>query len=201
MPDNNSTPDGPTPHRQPTTREKETQWLDQVQRARAEPWTMELARCLSCKALGTNCRFGITEEIVVDDGIDGRAELGSRHEGGPDVAHGGVVAGILDEVLGHAAMSRGLLVVTRTLTIDFIKPTPLGAPLTLTSRIDVVDGRKWTITGAISLPGSGTVVARGTGVWIVVPDSHFERHRSAMQAESRLDRAAENSVADAGDTG
>jgi acyl-coenzyme A thioesterase PaaI-like protein len=180
--------------------DKELQWLNQVRRARTEPWTMELARCLSCKALGTTCRFGIIEEIVVENGIDGRAELGPQHEGGPDVAHGGVVAGILDEVVGHAAMSRGLLVVTRTLTIDYLKPTPLATPLTLASRVDLVDGRKWTITGTISLPGSGTVVARGTGVWIVVPDSHFERHRNSMQAESQPDQAASGSAADAGDT-
>ena len=163
-------------------------WLAQVRRAGAEPWSMDLARCLSCKALGTGCRFGITEEIVVDGGIDGRAELGPQHEGGPDVAHGGVVAGILDEVLGHAAMSRGLLVVTRQLTIEYIKPTPLRAPLSLSSRVDVVDGRKWAITGTISLPSSGTVVARGTGLWIVVPDTHYERHRSSMLAEDQTDQ-------------
>jgi acyl-coenzyme A thioesterase PaaI-like protein len=180
--------------------DKEAQWLDQVRRARSEPWSMELARCLSCKALGTGCRFGITEEIVFDDGIEGRAELGPQHEGGPDVAHGGVVAGILDEVLGHVAMSRGLLVVTRQLTIEFIKPTPLGTPLTLSSRIDAVDGRKSTITGTISLPSSGTVLARGTGVWIVVPDTHFERHRSSMLVESQIDQASSGSAADAGDT-
>jgi acyl-coenzyme A thioesterase PaaI-like protein len=167
--------------------DKEAQWLDQVRRARAEPWSMELARCLSCKALGSGCRFGVTEEIVVDDGIDGRAELGPQHEGGPDVAHGGVVAGILDELLGHVAMSRGLLVVTRQLTIEFIKPTPLNTPLALSSRVDAVDGRKWTITGTISLPASGTVVARGTGLWIVVPDTHFERQRNAMVAEKQLE--------------
>ena len=108
-------------------------------------WTSRAAS--SCKALGTGCRFGITEEIVVDGGIEGPAQLGPQHEGGPDVAHGGVVAGILDEVLGHAAMSRGLLVVTRQLTIEYIKPTPLRAPLSLSSRVDVVDGRKWAITG------------------------------------------------------
>ncbi|MDQ1485280.1 MAG: hypothetical protein QOJ62_973 [Actinomycetota bacterium] len=181
--------------------DKEAQWLDQVRRARAEPWSMELALCLSCKALETSCRFGITEEIVVDGGIDGSAELGPQHEGGPDVAHGGVVAGILDEILGHAAMSRGLLVVTRQLTIEFMKPTPLGTPLALSSRVDVVDGRKWTITGTISLPSSGTVVARGTGVWIVVPDTHYERHRSSMLAETQIDRATSGSASDARDAG
>jgi acyl-coenzyme A thioesterase PaaI-like protein len=165
--------------------DKEAQWLDQVRRARVEPWSLDLARCLSCRARAIGCRFGITEEIAVNDGIEGRADLGLEHEGGPGVAHGGVVAGILDEILGHVAMSRGVLAVTRQLTIELIRPTPLGTPLTLSSRVDAVDDRKWTMTGTIS--SSGTVVARGTGLWIVVPDTHYERHRNSMVAKNRIE--------------
>jgi uncharacterized protein (TIGR00369 family) len=159
-------------------------WLDRVRRAESEPWSSELGRCLACTDRPAGCRFGITAEWVDSETLMAEIVLGAEHEGGPGVAHGGVISGILDEALGHAVMSRGVLVVTGSLTVDFVKPVPLGRSLRAAAAVVGSEGRRWMVEGEITLASSGEVLARGAGVWVAIPAGHYERHRGWLSDRS-----------------
>jgi len=68
----------------------------------------------------------IVNEIHEDGTIVGRATLGAAYEGPPGMAHGGVVALLLDQVLGEAAHVAGRPGFTAYLTVTYRHLTRLG---------------------------------------------------------------------------
>ncbi|WP_396913323.1 PaaI family thioesterase, partial [Mycolicibacterium sp.] len=48
-----------------------------------------------------------------------------RHIGAPGLAHGGAVAAACDDVLGFTLWIAGTPAVTRTLTVEYLRPVPL----------------------------------------------------------------------------
>ena len=132
-----------------TPEEKDTAWLHNLGRATREPWSAGLGLCFGCLPDGL-CRLGITGERQEGDAFIADVLLGAEHEGGPGVAHGGSVASVLDEVLGHAVTSRGVMVVTKTLTVEFQRPTPVGVLLVARARAQAPsEGRSWRVTGVV----------------------------------------------------
>lgn len=78
----------------------------------------------------------------IEGGVAGTVVLGPRFEGGPGLAHGGVLALIFDHAMGAAVYLDGHVAMTRTLDVHYLAPTPLDVELALTVRVDRVDGRK-----------------------------------------------------------
>jgi acyl-coenzyme A thioesterase PaaI-like protein len=74
--------------------------------------------------------------------IIGEVRLGAAHQGGPGFAHGAVVAGIWDEVLAMATVSRGLMGPTAFLNIKYRRPTRLLVDLRFESWLERSEGRK-----------------------------------------------------------
>lgn len=95
---------------------------------------------------------------------DGRVwcdfHLGAAYEGPPTLVHGGVLALILDQVLGESAGAGGRPGMTGTLTVRYLGPTPLG-DLRAEAWIDRVDGIKSWAKGQIVGPEGVTVEAEG----------------------------------------
>ena len=90
--------------------------------------------------------------------------LTAAHGGPPGKAHGGIVAGLLDEVLGVAAMVAGGSGLTAGLDVRYRAATPYGVPLTITARLTARDGRKGFATGEIR--AEGAVTAEATAVFV-----------------------------------
>jgi len=85
--------------------------------------------CGSCRAASV-CRLGLERERLGADGVVvSEIRCPRDNEGGPNVAHGGWTAGILDEMVGHAVIMRDEFAVTGTLHITFVKPVPIERPL------------------------------------------------------------------------
>ncbi|MDG2308642.1 MAG: hotdog domain-containing protein [Candidatus Binatia bacterium] len=63
--------------------------------------------------------------------VFGNVTLGKPYIGPPGAAHGGVVAGIMDQLLASAGQSIGVAGVTANMTVRFRKPTPLETRLVL----------------------------------------------------------------------
>lgn len=86
-----------------------------------------------------------------DGGVFGSTNLGKAYIGPPNAAHGGVVAGILDQLLASAGQSAGVAGVTANMSVRFRKPTPLYAKLTLRAWADPRDegSRKRTVHAEI----------------------------------------------------
>jgi len=98
--------------------------------------------------------------------LRGTGALGAPFVGPPGTVHGGVVAMVLDELLGAVNACRGMGAFTGTLTIRFERPTPIAADLELESWVDRTEGRKVFTVGTIS--AGGEVTARAEGVFIRV---------------------------------
>lgn len=90
--------------------------------------------CFGCSARnadGLQLRFARTE-----DEMRGRYVVPDRFHGAPGVAHGGIVATILDEYSCAAAVFlRGKRVVTGELTVRYEQPCPVERPVELRSRV------------------------------------------------------------------
>ncbi|MGH2793091.1 MAG: PaaI family thioesterase [Actinomycetota bacterium] len=89
--------------------------------------------------------------MVTRDGMNiyGRATLGAAYEGPPGYVHGAIIAGIFDMLLGMANIASGSPGMTGTLTVKYLKPTPLHTELNFEARSDRVVGRKTHTTGSL----------------------------------------------------
>ena len=102
--------------------------------------------------------------IVTTPAGTARAEfvLGPGYEGPPGAVHGGVCAAILDSLLGSAAAAGNRPGMTARLTLTYLRPTPLGAPLVAEAwirgverRTTIVDGRIRNERGELTVEASG----------------------------------------------
>ena len=133
--------------------------------------------CGACRPV-ERCRLGVKQEQLTDDDVvTSNIVCPPDHEGGPQVAHGGWTASVLDEVLGHVPLWHNQLSVTATLTVNFRKPVPIERPLQVRAWIDKIDGQKWYISGELVLVSSKSVLATATGIWVARDVAHFARHQ------------------------
>jgi acyl-coenzyme A thioesterase PaaI-like protein len=80
------------------------------------------------------------------------------------MAHGGIVAAYLDEVLGGAAVNHtGRLYVTGELTVRYVKAAPLERPLLGRGRAVLDSGKYLDLEGTIEDLETGEVVAKARG--------------------------------------
>jgi uncharacterized protein (TIGR00369 family) len=103
--------------------------------------------------------------------IIGEVQLDHRHQGVPGLAHGGVIAALVDEAAGSLLIAQRLRFVTANLHVDYIAPAPTGRPLTITARLDHVHGRKHTVF--TELHSGTTLLATGRVLFLTVPIDHF----------------------------
>ena len=91
-----------------------------------------------------------------------------HHQGYPGRMHGGVITALMDETIGRAIMTRygeAIWGVTVELNVRFLKPVPLGTPLTAAGRITVDRSRIFEGTSELYLP-DGSVAAEAAGKYI-----------------------------------
>lgn len=102
---------------------------------------------------------------VVQDKETGSAsaefELNALYEGPPGCVHGGVAALLLDQLCGEAAAAGGHPGMTGTLSLRYVRPTPLGR-LSATARLARVEGVKAIVEGELrDTDGQVTVTCEG----------------------------------------
>lgn len=125
-----------------------------------------LNRCFGCgqqNPSGLRLKFFVDEEHT----IVCRVRLTRRFEGPPGHAHGGIIATLLDEAMSKANRQFGVLAMTRQMEVEYLKPVPLGAPLSLTGRHAESSGRKHRCEAEIA-NHSGEVLARAKGLFLEV---------------------------------
>jgi hypothetical protein len=105
-------------------------------------------------------------ELHFEDGVlTGRTELGLAWEGPPGHVHGGFVAMLLDQLLGHANQLNDVPAVTGELRIRYRAPTPLHEEITF--RVEPPERRserRIVTRGALLAGGRPTAEAEGTFV-------------------------------------
>ncbi|WP_131744918.1 PaaI family thioesterase [Frankia sp. Cppng1_Ct_nod] len=137
-----------------------------------------VALCGSCSRKG-HCRLGMVHERLDDDNVlRANVTCSADHEGGPDVAHGGWTAGIMDEVLGHLPMHLGILAVTGTLEIKFIRPVPLERELLASAWLERREGQRLYVSGELRLATTNAELATAKGIFVARDRTHFDRQQA-----------------------
>jgi uncharacterized protein (TIGR00369 family) len=105
-----------------------------------------------------------------------RVRLSRRFQGPPGHAHGGIIATVLDEAMGKVNRLRSLVALTSDLKVEFLKPTPLGKPLTVEGWEVRKRGRRLTHAAELR-DARGQVLARSRGTFVIIdPERMFARY-------------------------
>jgi acyl-coenzyme A thioesterase PaaI-like protein len=116
-------------------------------------------------------------EVRAEDGtpeVMARFTGREEHQGYPGRMHGGVAAGILDEVMsrcityGDAALSPPVWGVTVEITVRYHAPVPLGVELTARGRLVRERSRAVEASAELFLP-DGTVAVSANGKFLKMP--------------------------------
>jgi uncharacterized protein (TIGR00369 family) len=104
-----------------------------------------------------------------------RFKLTKRFGGPPGFAHGGIIATILDEAMGKVNRFRHVIALTSELTVNYLKPVPLGKSLVAVGWEKNVRGRRHFNVAEIR--DGDTVLARSRGKFIAVdPEKMFAKY-------------------------
>ena len=100
-----------------------------------------------------------------------RVTLGEAFEGAPGRAHGGVVAALLDEVMGLMNVIHGAMAFTAQLDITYHAPTPVGEPIVARAWLVRRDERKHFVEA--TLHADDLLVASAKALFIAMDRSTF----------------------------
>ncbi len=117
---------------------------------------------LHCFVCGVENSYGLGMAFyeVGPGQVEARYTVPERYQGYPGVVHGGIIAAMLDEVVGRATMvgENHHFMVTAKLQVHYRKPVPIGQPLRLTGHVVRRRGRLAVCRGELWLP-DGTLGA------------------------------------------
>jgi uncharacterized protein (TIGR00369 family) len=123
--------------------------------------------CFGCG--GANAR-GMQLTFEQDDNaqrIRGTFKLGAEYQGGAGFIHGGIIATVLDEVMGKVNRFRGVRAVTAELNVEYLKPVKVDEDLIVEGHEVEKSGRNLILAGEIRNQ-SGQVLARGRGRFVII---------------------------------
>ena len=112
------------------------------------------------------------------DGLTAEFIAQPHHQGFARVAHGGIVAAVLDEVVTTAvAVASEELVATRSLDIRYFAPLRLGRPHIVRARITKNESGKLEGEGSIVESESSTLIASARGTFVALTPERAARFR------------------------
>ena len=127
-------------------------------------------RCFGCgQANDTGLRL---EFFLAEDGrVVCSTTIPKKFEGPPDFVHGGIIATLLDEVMGKSVRALGVTSLTSQLEIVYHSPVHSETPIRLEGRRVRSEGRKhWTEARILNV--KGRVLAAGKGLFVEVRRDH-----------------------------
>jgi uncharacterized protein (TIGR00369 family) len=128
------------------------------------------AHCFGCgpdNPQGLHLHFDVDATDPASLSATATVTLTRLHEGPPGYIHGGIIATLMDEAMSKLNRPLNLLAVTRHLAVDYLRPAPLGIPLTLVGRHISRHGRKLHHASELRHP-DGTILAQAKGLFIVI---------------------------------
>jgi acyl-coenzyme A thioesterase PaaI-like protein len=110
-------------------------------------------------------------ETIIKE-ILGLLQVGDGLSGWPGVLHGGIVATIMDEVIGeiinvnkkHQAIRRASYM-TAYLNITYVRPVAIPGTILVRAILEKVDGRKLNVSATVE-DGQGTVLTKAEGLFV-----------------------------------
>jgi uncharacterized protein (TIGR00369 family) len=116
----------------------------------------------------------LTFEIHEPGSITYKMTIAEKHLSSPNTAHGAVVAGFMDCVLGLSALSEAVTHQNLTSTVEFkinyVRPVTLGEEITGTGKV-VHKGKTLLISSGEVRNAKGDLIALGQGTFNTYPFS------------------------------
>ena len=106
----------------------------------------------------------LSAEVVID----------AQFSGGDGRVHGGVIAGMFDDILSHVVTALGVPAVTGRLSVAYRAPTPIGVPIIFKGTVERQSERVITVHGEAR--HGETVTATAELTMIVVDEDRFACH-------------------------
>ena len=135
----------------------------------------------NCFGCGAHNRIGMHLRFMVDEAgtVHATLRLAKRFQGPHGFVHGGVIAAILDEAMSKAIHASrdgaNIMALTRHMETEYLRPTPLGATLTLQGRQDRVEGRKHFCSATLT-DQTNHLLARGKALFIAIDREPHHKH-------------------------
>lgn len=143
-----------------------------------------------CFGCGPQRPDGLQLTAVAGEGltVDARFTVRAVHQGGPGLAHGGLLTTAMDETLGTLNWLLHAPAVTGRLETDFVRPVPVDSELHIHAWVTGVHGRKVysAAEGRIGGP-DGPVAIRAQALFIQVKLEHFTTHGRPEDIKKALD--------------
>ena len=104
--------------------------------------------------------------------VTGAFRLSERFQGAPGIAHGGIIALVLDEALSKVSKFCGETAVTAELNVEYLRPVRIGEELLVEAANERREGRQLYHSGEIR-DGMGRVLARAKGRFVAINAERF----------------------------
>ena len=132
---------------------------------RLEP--KETNKCFGCGGANDGGMKLTFEQDNANRKIVGRFVLGERYQGGGGMAHGGIIATLLDEAMGKVCRFRDARAVTAELTVEYLKPIHVQKEIVVEAFEQEQKGRSLFQVAEIR-NADGEVLARGRGRFVIL---------------------------------
>lgn len=131
--------------------------------------------CGVANIVGLKVRF----YSVAPNTVEAIVNLSEVYQGYPGIAHGGIIATILDETMGRAALagsneSGERLLMTAKMEVKYRKSVPLHTDIRVRGMVIKDRGRIILCQGEALLP-DGTVAVETSGTMMQIPDDELAR--------------------------
>lgn len=157
------------------------------------PGTVLSSHYDACVGCGATHPTGLRMIVEAGEGltVHGRFTVTDDHQGAPGLAHGGLLALALDEVLGGLGWLLQTPMVTGRLQTEFVRPVPVGTTLELDAVVDGVDGRR-IFCHALARDAAGhALLARAYAVFVAVSLDHFRQHGDSAAVQRAIQRSGQ----------
>jgi uncharacterized protein (TIGR00369 family) len=117
-------------------------------------------RCFAC---GTNNPLGLGMSFYsLGKTVRSDITLSQHHVGWENLAHGGIISTVLDEIMGWTVIAfKRVFFVTRNIQIHYLRPVEVNSPLTAIGEIEADFAQKGCSTKGALLDANGKKLAEG----------------------------------------
>jgi acyl-coenzyme A thioesterase PaaI-like protein len=136
--------------------------------------------CGDCNPLGLNMSFYRLGTTLRSD-----ITLSEHHMGWENLAHGGIISTVLDEIMGWTVIAfRRVFFVTRSIEVHYLRPVQLNLPLTAVGEIEADHAPKGCSTRGYLINAAGVKLAEGRAQMVYLSEKRLpvlpEQYRKDM---------------------
>lgn len=140
-----------------------------------------------CFACGTDNPIGLNMQFYrMGDMVCSDITLKKNHEGWENMAHGGITSTLLDEVMSWTILYfKRTFLVTRKMDVKYIKPVPLGVPLTARGKILDETAAPKIITKGEIVDAQKKLLVRSRGEFVLLAENQLSSVSTGMKQKMR----------------